>query len=54
MEVAHFRFFHTDRASKTQNRRNANLVPKNDVYAYFDHRIVHRDAIWCLLKSGLG
>ena len=35
IEVAHFRFLVSDRrASSTQNRRNVNVVSKNDVFVY--------------------
>ena len=33
------------RGSLTQNCRNANLVPKNDVIVYLGHGIIHRDAV---------
>ena len=35
----------SDGSSLTQNRRNANLVSKNDVLVYLGHGIVQTDAI---------
>ena len=52
IEVAHFRFFVSGwRVSLTQTRRDAILVSKIDVFVYLGHGIVHRDAIWFLLRS---
>ena len=38
-------FFLNEGGGLAQNRRNANLVSKNDVSVYLDDGIFHRDAI---------
>ena len=38
-------FFVSERRNaSTQNRPNANLVSKHDVFEYVGHRTIHRDA----------